>query len=113
MEELKPKENGEAETELDSSFEESKLNFNIPNPDEDGLIEDYLRDDYSMNSRMIGMSFPPSNDFISELKESPEQFLNFGMNYSDFKVYLLKHLHMRVERALLHKAIETFKERRK
>lgn len=98
--------------DLDSSFEESKLNFNIPTAEDDGLIEDYLRDDYSINTRMLGVSFPPSNYFISELKEAPEQFLNFGMNHSDFKTYLVKHLYMRVERALLQRAIEDFKEKK-
>lgn len=99
------------ETEEGCFENEETLNINLPTEKEGNLIEEYLKDDEKSNN-IIGISYQQSNEHILNLQNYPEQFFNFGFTTEDFKVYLLKHLYLRVEKALIVQAVENFKNSR-
>ncbi len=67
--------------------------INLPGPEENNLIEYYI-------------SY--SNE-IEYLRQNLQQYYNFDMSLNDFKMYILKHLMMRMERKLIKEAIDKYK----
>lgn len=43
------------------------------------------------------------------MQDNPEDYFNFGFNINDFKMYIFKHLYMRLERDQIKKEIDNFR----
>jgi len=92
--------------------------FKLKPIEKDGSIQGYLKSAYSYNTENKKPAAERPNKDITKtnlatyrnMKANPKAYFNFGMNVRDFSVYLYKNVFMRIEREMIRKRIEQYRE---